>query len=113
MLWVYKTGNQLYGEKYTMEEWIQLCLYEKTGRRIQLAERNNLKALMDKVKDLTNQLISEGVFSIKRLQDRYQEKKNDAMSMPVRSFFLLRLKSRRYLISMPINLCRGNVYSPL
>ena len=68
------------GEKYTMEEWIQLCDYEKTGRRIQLAERNELKALMEKIKDLTNQLISEGTFSIKRLQDRYQGKKDDTTS---------------------------------
>lgn len=69
------------GEKYTMEEWIQLCDYEKTGRRIQMAERNNLKALMEKIKDLTNQLISEGTFSIKRLQDRYQGKKDDTTSI--------------------------------
>lgn len=69
------------GEKYTMEEWIQLCDYEKTGRRIQLSERNELKALMDKIKDLTNQLISEDNFSIKRLQDRYQGKKDDTTSI--------------------------------
>ncbi len=69
------------GEKYSMEEWIQLCEYEKTGRRIQLAERNELKALMEKIKDLTNQLISEGNFSIKRLQDRYQGKKDDTTSI--------------------------------
>ncbi len=69
------------GEKYTMEKWIQLCDYEKSGRRIQMSERNNLKALMDKVKDLTNQLVSEGTFSIKRLQDRYQGKKDDTTSI--------------------------------
>jgi len=69
------------GEKYTMEEWIQLCDYEKTGRRIQLTERNELKALMEKIKDLTNQLIAEGNFSIKRLQDRYQGKKDDSTSI--------------------------------
>ena len=69
------------GEKYTMDEWIQLCDYEKTGRRVQMAERNNLKALMEKIKDLTNQLISEGTFSIKRLQDRYQGKKDDTTSI--------------------------------
>ena len=62
------------GEKYTMEEWIQLCDYEKAGRRIQLAERNELKALMDKVKELTNQLISEGTFSIS--QTWLAERKN-------------------------------------
>ena len=69
------------GEKYTMDEWIQLCDYEKTGRRIQMAERNELKVLMEKIKDLTNQLISEGNFSIKRLQDRYQGKKDDTTSI--------------------------------
>ena len=69
------------GEKYTMDEWIQLCDYEKTGRRVQMTERNNLKALMEKIKDLTNQLISEGTFSIKRLQDRYQGKKDDTTSI--------------------------------
>ena len=69
------------GEKYTMDEWIQLCDYEKTGRRIQLTERNELKALMEKIKDLTNQLINEGNFSIKRLQDRYQGKKDDTTSI--------------------------------
>lgn len=69
------------GEKYTMDEWIQLCDYEKTGRRIQMAERNNLKALMEKIKDLTNQLVSEGTFSIKRLQDRYQGKKDDTTNI--------------------------------
>lgn len=36
---------------------------------------------MDKVRDLTNQLISEGNFSIKRLQDRYQGKKDDTTSI--------------------------------
>ena len=69
------------GEKYTMEEWIQLCDYEKTGRRSQKTERDALKALMDKVKDMTNQLIDEGVFSIKKLQDRYQGKKDDSTSI--------------------------------
>lgn len=65
------------GEKYTLEDWIQLCDYEKSGRRVQLAERAKLKALMEKVKDLTNQLIDEGAFSFKKLQDRYQGKKDD------------------------------------
>lgn len=65
------------GEKYTLEDWIQLCDYEKSGRRVQLAERVKLKALMEKIKDLTNQLIDEGAFSFKKLQDRYQGKKDD------------------------------------
>ena len=69
------------GEKYTMEEWIQLCDYEKSGRRIQKAQRDALKALMDRIKDLTNQLIEEGVFSIKKLQERYQGKKDDSVTI--------------------------------
>ena len=69
------------GEKYTMEEWIQLCEYEKTGRRVQLAERNELKALMEKIKDMTNQLIEEGGFSIKKLQDCYQGKRVENTSI--------------------------------
>ena len=36
------------GKSYTMEEWLVLCDYEKSGRRIQLAERNDMKNLMDK-----------------------------------------------------------------
>ena len=69
------------GEKYTMDEWIQLCEYEKTGRRVQLSERNELKALMEKIKDLTNQLIEEGNFSFRKLQDLYQGKQNDDSSI--------------------------------
>lgn len=72
-----KKGFLRLGEKYTMAEWIQLCEYEKTGRRVQLAERNELKDLMEKIKDLTNQLIEEGSFSIRRLQDRYQGKMDE------------------------------------
>jgi hypothetical protein len=70
-----KKGFLRLGEKYTMEDWIQLCEYEKAGRRVQLAERNELKALMEKIKDLANQLIEEGSFSIRKLQDRYQGKR--------------------------------------
>lgn len=69
------------GEKYMMEEWILLCEYEKSGRRVQLAERERMKAMMNKVKDLTNQLISEGRFSLKKLQERYQGKKDDTTSI--------------------------------
>ena len=69
------------GEEYTMDDWIQLCDYEKTGRRIQLTKRDELKALMNKVKMLTNQLIAEGCFSIRKLQDRYQGRKDDSTSI--------------------------------
>jgi hypothetical protein len=62
------------GKKYTMANWLDLCDYEKTGRRVQLNERNELKELMDRVEQMTNQLIAEGNFSIRRLQDKFQGK---------------------------------------
>ena len=46
------------GKSYTMEEWLVLCDYEKSGRRIQLAESNDMKNLMDRVELMANQLIS-------------------------------------------------------
>ena len=51
------------GKSYTMEEWLVLCDYEKSGRRIQLAERNDMKNLMDRVEQMANQLISENLTS--------------------------------------------------
>ena len=69
------------GEKYMMKDWILLCEYEKSGRRVQLTEREEMKAMMNKVKDLTNQLINEGRFSLKKLQERYQGKKDDSTSI--------------------------------
>ena len=65
------------GKSYTMEEWLTLCDYEKSGRRIQLAERNDMKNLMDRVELMANQLISENNFSLRKLQDRFQGKKDD------------------------------------
>jgi hypothetical protein len=62
------------GKKHTMANWLDLCDYEKTGRRVQLNERNELKELMDRVEQMTNQLIAEGNFSIRRLQDKFQGK---------------------------------------
>lgn len=65
------------GKTYTMEEWLALCEYEKTARRVQLAERNEMKSLMDRVELLTNQLIEENNFSLRKLQDRFQGRKED------------------------------------
>ena len=52
------------GKTYTMEEWLALCGYEKSGRRIQLPERNDMKNLMDRVELIANQLIAENNFCI-------------------------------------------------
>lgn len=65
------------GKTCTMEEWLALCDYEKSGRRIQLSERNDMKNLMDRVELMANQLISENNFSLRKLQDRFQGKKDD------------------------------------
>ncbi|MDC1597094.1 recombinase, partial [Phocaeicola vulgatus] len=65
------------GKTYTMEEWLTLCEYEKSGRRVQLTERNDMKNLMDRVELIANQLIAENNFSLRKLQDRFQGKKDD------------------------------------
>ena len=65
------------GSKYTMPDWISLCEYEKSGRRIRLAERNELKDRMDNIELLTNQLILEGTFSLKKLKDCFQGRKDE------------------------------------
>lgn len=49
------------GKTYTMEEWLALCEYEKSGRRVQLPERNDMKNLMDRVEFMANQLISKTI----------------------------------------------------
>lgn len=69
------------GKTYTMEEWLTLCSYEKNGRRIQLTERNDMKNLMERVELITNQLISENNFSLRKLQDRFQGRKDDGSTI--------------------------------
>ena len=39
------------GKTYTMEEWLALCDYEKSGRRIQLTERNDTLDLHPRITD--------------------------------------------------------------
>ena len=80
-----------------MEEWLVLCDYEKSGRRIQLAERNDMKNLMDRVELMVNQLISENNFSLRKLQDRFQGKKDDdstIIQFGIRTFNLKPMKAR-------------------
>lgn len=69
------------GAKYTMTDWMNLCDYEKIGRRVQQTERTNLKDLLDGVEMMTNQLIAEGNFSLRRLKDRFQGRKDDAYTI--------------------------------
>lgn len=69
------------GKTYTMEEWLALCNYEKSGRRIQQTERNDMKNLMERVELIANQLISENNFSLRKLQDRFQGRKDDGSTI--------------------------------
>ncbi|MBO1364138.1 site-specific integrase [Prevotella sp. A2931] len=69
------------GVKYTMSDWVGLCDYEKSGRRVQQTERNDLKELLAGVELMTNQLIAEGNFSLRRLKDRFQGKRDDTCTI--------------------------------
>ena len=69
------------GVKYTMSDWVSLCDYEKSGRRVQQTERNDLKELLAGVELMTNQLIAEGNFSLRRLKDRFQGKRDDTCTI--------------------------------
>lgn len=65
------------GKSYVGTEWMELCEYEKQSRNKKAGERKELKACLDKVANMVNQLIDENNFSLKRLQERYQGKKED------------------------------------
>ena len=65
------------GKSYIGTDWIELCECEKLSRNKKASERKELKNQMDKVATLVNQLIDEGNFSLRKLQERYQGKKDD------------------------------------
>jgi len=69
------------GKRFSLEDWIDLCGCEKRGRNKKAAERKELKVLMNKVEVIVNQLIDEGRFSLKRLQDVFSGKKNDGRTI--------------------------------
>lgn len=69
------------GIKYTMADWVSLCDYEKSGRRVKQTERSDLKELLAGVELMTNQLIAEGNFSLRRLKDRFQGKRDDTYTI--------------------------------
>lgn len=69
------------GIKYTMSDWVNLCDYEKSGRRVKQTERSDLKELLAGVELMTNQLIAEGNFSLRRLKGRFQGKRDDTYTI--------------------------------
>ena len=58
-----------------------MCDYEKSGRRIQQTERNELKDLMARVEGQVNLLIEKGVFSLRKLQDLHQGKQDEDVTI--------------------------------
>ena len=65
------------GRAYTLQDWLDVCEYEKTGRRVQLAERDEMRKQMEKIRQLVNELIDTNIFSLRKLQDIYQGKKDE------------------------------------
>lgn len=71
-------GKSIYlrvGNRYTKEEWIELCECEKLARNKKSSERKELKAKMDKVASMVDQMLEDGSFSLQRLKDMFQGKK--------------------------------------
>lgn len=70
-------GKSVYlriGDRYSKEDWINLCECEKLARNKKSAERKNLKDRMDKVADMVDQLIDDNCFSLVRLKSTFQGK---------------------------------------
>ena len=65
------------GKSYIGTDWIELCECEKLSRNKKASERKELKKQMEKVATLVNQLIDEGNFSLRKLQERHQGRKDD------------------------------------
>lgn len=71
-------GKSVYlrvGDRYTKEEWIDLCECEKLARNKKSSERKELKAKMDKVAIMVDRMLDDGSFSLQRLKDMFQGKK--------------------------------------
>ena len=65
------------GKSYIGTDWIELCECEKLSRNKKASERKELKKQMEKVATLVNQFIDEGNFSLRKLQERHQGRKDD------------------------------------
>lgn len=97
------------GIKYTMSDWVNLCDYEKSGRRVKQTERSDLKELLAGVELMTNQLIAEGNFSLRRLKGRFQGKRDDTYT--IYSIWDEYLKTKREEGKAGSARCSGDVKS--
>ena len=75
VLRVTKYSKRLYlpvGEKYTWNEWLDMCKHEQSTRvRADSEKRANLKKHIANIKPLVYELVDAGAFSLSRMKDRY------------------------------------------
>lgn len=75
VLRVTKESKRLYlpvGEKYTWNEWLDMCKHEQSTRvRADFEKRANLKKHIANIKPLVYELVDTGAFSLSRMKDRY------------------------------------------
>ena len=75
VLRVTKESKRLYlpvGEKYTWNEWLDMCKHEQSTRvRADSEKRANLKKHIANIKPLVYELVDAGAFSLSRMKDRY------------------------------------------
>ena len=75
VLRVTKDSKRLYlpvGEKYTWNEWLDMCKHEQSTRvRADSEKRANLKKHIANIKPLVYELVDAGAFSLSRMKDRY------------------------------------------
>lgn len=67
-------GKKVYlriGKTYKLEEWRVLCELERQGRNKNATERKELRTRISKVEDMVNALVDNGIFTLKRLQERF------------------------------------------
>lgn len=67
-------GKSIYlriGKKYTKQEWTELCDCERQARNKRSGERKELKAQMQRVEKMVNEMIDNESFSLNKLQERF------------------------------------------
>lgn len=72
-------GKSVYlriGDRYSQEEWADLCECERQARNKKASERKELKAKMSRVAVMVDQLLDEKIFTLQRLKTRFQGKED-------------------------------------
>ncbi len=75
VLRVTKDSKRLYlpvGEKYTWNDWLEMCKHEQSTRvRADSERRANLKKHIANIKPIVCEMVDVGTFSLSRMKDRY------------------------------------------